>query len=184
MGAGALAGSARRGSRAVARHRRQDCRRHTEPPIEDEGSAVPSECVSYYEEARARARRRKSAWNLLLIPAVVLPIAGFWRLVFLLAARVHVALYPDQTWGVHSAGLGVILTVVAPFFAAIPVGLYVGNITVWLIRPARRVLDREAEKYEGTDFQASQRQLLVAMLYVVPPALALAILGVFLPWYV
>ena len=34
--------------------------------------------MSYLDEARSRAKRRKSPWNILLIPAVVLPLLTLW----------------------------------------------------------------------------------------------------------
>lgn len=140
--------------------------------------------MSYYDDARARARRRKSPWNLLLIPAIVLPIALLWRLAFALGGYVHLALYPGQTWRSHSHGLGAILAAVAPFFATIPTALYMGNIIVCMIPAARRTFDREAIGYPGTDFRSSQQRLLVMIRYIVPPALLLTVVGVLMPWYV
>jgi hypothetical protein len=41
--------------------------------------------------------------------------------------------------------------------AAMALGFMLGNILIWLIRPARRVLDAEAKGYLGTSFVESMR---------------------------
>jgi hypothetical protein len=34
--------------------------------------------MSYFDDARLRAKRRKSPWNLLLIPTIAIPWLGAW----------------------------------------------------------------------------------------------------------
>jgi hypothetical protein len=139
--------------------------------------------IDYFEEARTRARRRKSPWNLLLIPASAMSIGLItWRAALLLGA-LHQAIYPGQTFTSTSRGLGAILAALAPFFGAIPLGLYLGNVLVWLVPPARRALDREALPYPGTGFREAQGQLLLFARYLVLPALVAGLVGALLPWY-
>jgi hypothetical protein len=138
--------------------------------------------MGFYDEARERAGRRRSPWNLIL----VLLIAGICLLIWFALAVVlealHEAIYPTQTLATTPRGVGAILAGVAPFFAAIPLAMYVENWLIWSIRPARRILDREASRAPSADFRSAQRQMAQACRYLVLPALGLAILGALLPW--
>ena len=105
----------------------------------------------------------------------------WWELAKLFEA-VHGAIYAGQNLTVTPRGVGAALTAVAPFFAAIPTAMFIGNILVWLVPPARRALDAEAKPHPGTDFRASQHQMLLLIRYLVVPALGVALLGALLPW--
>jgi len=134
--------------------------------------------MGYLEEARKRASRRKSAWNLLLIPVVLGTWAVMWyasvRAVGQLLRHTHpglrFVLLPDSGGGTLIA-LGLL-------FAWLPLAMVVGNILVATIAPARRTLDREAQTVPGTDLVSANRGLLNVMLVVTPMGLLLAILGI------
>ena len=62
------------------------------------------------------------------------------------------------------------------FFAALPLGLMFSNLIFWLIPPLRRIEDREAVGYKGTDFRNSMKGLCVFAGFSVPLGLATSIL--------
>ncbi len=137
--------------------------------------------MTYYEEARRRARRRRSPWNLLLIPAVILPAGGLWWAAVKSLEALHGIFYPTRHL-LASNAVGAILAAVSPFFAVLPVAMIVGNYLVWLVPPARQVLDREATPYPGTGFRQSQQQLMQFAKYLVPIGLGIGIIGALIPW--
>ena len=129
----------------------------------------------------ARARRRNSRWNLLLIPAVLLPIIAFWVAAVLLTQQAHMLVYPSQTLR-NAKGLWVIVAVMAPLLAAVPLGMLVGNFLVWQVGPAREALDREAEPEPATTFAESQSALLRIALLGLAIAVVATAIGTLSPW--
>ncbi len=134
--------------------------------------------MSYLAEAQKRAQRRRSAWNLLLIPAVLLPLG---LLVLLVLQFLHQARYPAQALA-SASGFGPIFTTIGALLAAIPLSLLIGNRLVWLIIPTRRVLEHEATAVPKTDFVSAQRQLIRFGRIAVPVSLGLAVLGALVSW--
>ena len=137
--------------------------------------------IRFTEAQIARARRRKSRWNLLLIPAVLFPIIAVWVATVLLAQQGHMHLYPGQTLR-NGKGLWVIVAVMAPALAAVPLGMLVGNFLVWLVGPARRALDREAAPDPTLTYEATQSALLKFALLAVAIALVATALGTLSSW--
>ncbi len=138
--------------------------------------------MNWYDEARSRAGRRRSPWNLLLIPATVVPLGLLWWGFAALLELVHGTLYSAQGFSSTPRGVGPILAAVAPVFAAAPLSMLIGNTLVQWIRPARRALEGEAAHVPRTDFSTVQHQLLRAGLVLVPIGFGLAVLGALLPW--
>ncbi len=137
--------------------------------------------MSYLAEAQKRAQRRRSAWNLLLVPAVLLPLGLLvWGLVLVLQL-LHQARYPAQALA-SASGFGPIFTTIGALLAAIPLSLLIGNRLVWLIIPTRRVLEHEATAVPKTDFVSAQRQLIRFGRIAVPVSLGLAVLGALVSW--
>jgi hypothetical protein len=112
----------------------------------------------YIGRARLRAQRRKSAWNLVLVPLGAGSVAGTMYLLFQVMWRLHTAIYPAHTgklgefWGT-GIGSGAFISsflLVAPlFFAALPIGMILANLLAWTIPPVRRAFMREAEGGAG-----------------------------------
>ena len=50
----------------------------------------------FYTEARQRAKRRKSPWNLILIPLVIGGIGSVWYGLFQLMWKIHINIYPEH----------------------------------------------------------------------------------------
>src|SRR5262249_46360483 len=127
--------------------------------------------MGYFEEARKRASRRRSAWNLLLIPAVLGTWAAMWyasvqavgQLLRYTRPGLHFVLLPDSGAGTL-IGLGLL-------FAWLPLAMVVSNILVATVAPARRTLDREAQAVPGTDLVSANTRLLKVMLVITPMGL-------------
>jgi hypothetical protein len=144
-----------------------------------EGLVVHGEgAMGYFEEARKRASRRRSAWNLLLIPAVLGTWAAMWytsvqavgQLLRYTRPGLHFVLLPDSGGGTL-IGLGLL-------FAWLPLAMVVSNVLVATVAPARRTLDREAQAVPVTDRVSANTRLLKVMLVITPTGLFLAILGI------
>jgi hypothetical protein len=137
--------------------------------------------MNYFERARHRARRRKSPWNLLLIPAVLIPLSALYLGSLLAVEALHLQISPGESLR-NAKGFGVILATISPFFGAIPLALILGNFLIWFVPPARNVLDAEAKAFPETSFWNAQKKLFKLSLVMVPVSVALSISGVLLPW--
>src|SRR3989304_1036932 len=96
----------------------------------------------YFERARQRAKRRKSPWNLVLIPLGFGGIALICYALFQLMWRVHMWLHPDHVdrfkefW---AEGIGLpafvssFLLFIPLLFAAVPLGMLFANALAWCI---------------------------------------------------
>lgn len=138
--------------------------------------------MGYITDARTRAGRRRSLWNLLLIPCYLVP----WFLLILtslislgrLYGRVHAVtgfgLVPDTVGGIFMA--------VGSLFAWLGPAMILANLLVATVAPARRALDREAAAFPGTDRAAANRRLLRLSRYLTPAGVAVALAGVVIPW--
>ncbi len=137
--------------------------------------------MSYLSKARERARRRKSPWNLLLIPGVTIPSLALWWIQLVLLAALHETLYPGQVLR-GAQGVGAVVAGVAPLFSAPPISMMLSNAAIALLGPARRALEREAQFVDGAGYVDSQRQLWRIAKWVSPTALLLGIVGAVVSW--
>jgi hypothetical protein len=138
--------------------------------------------MGYITDARTRAGRRRSPWNLLLIPCYTVP----W---FVLVLASLIAL--GKIYGlVHAGGefrlvpdsIGGILMAVGSLFAWLCPSMVLANLLVAAVPPARRALDREAMSVPGTDRAAANRSLLRLSRYLTPAGVAIALAGAVIPW--
>lgn len=148
--------------------------------------ALSERLTNYYREARWRARRRKSAWNILLSLFCIGSGLALWYALFQLVWAFHAALYPthrfDQFWqpGIGPSSLALsFLMMFAPVPGAITLGFMLGNLMAWLIPPARRTLDAEAEGYPGTSFRDSMRGLARLCAWTLPTGLCMALIAAY-----
>lgn len=134
--------------------------------------------MGYFQEARARAKRRRSRWNLLLIPAVL----GTWALTWYASARALGQLVrhlrPDRQFVFLPDSGGGALMAIGLLFAWLPLAMVLGNLLVAAIPAARRVLDREAEGVPGTDLASSNWRMLKVAAFLTPAGLLIALAGV------
>lgn len=135
--------------------------------------------MTYYDEARARAKRRKSAWNLLLIPAVVVAWFLLTWLSWVVLGTLYRSLHPGREFVILPEGVGGIVMAVGPLLAWIAPAMIIGNLLVAAVAPARRALDEEARPISGSDFSSANRSLLKMSLVVTPAALLVSVLAAF-----
>jgi hypothetical protein len=136
----------------------------------------------YYVDARHRAKRRKSPWNLILIPLCGGSAIAIGYALFRLVWRFHVVFYPDhqlpQFW---QEGIGFnsfvpsFLMVFSLAPGSIATGFMLGNLLARLIPPARRVFDAEARDFPGTSFRDSMGGLFKTAVWTLPSGLAIAL---------
>ena len=138
--------------------------------------------MGYITDARTRAGRRRSRWNLLLIPCYLVP----WLLLVLgsvialgnLYGLIHVAdgfrVLPDTVGGIFMA--------IGSLFAWLGPSMILANLMVATVPAARRALDREATGIPGTDRATANRRLLRVSCYLTPAGAAMALIGVIMPW--
>jgi hypothetical protein len=141
---------------------------------------------TFLANARQRASRRKSKWNL-LSPLLMAPLCAlFWWAGAELAWLAHVAFFQSSASAVSRnwmAALGrqnsvpVLLMVLPPFLPAISGAMLAGNFLIHLIPPARRALDGESRSSPGTDYATAQHTLLRVTAVLVGIAAGLALTG-------
>lgn len=138
----------------------------------------------FYAAARSRAQRRKSLWNLILIPLGLAGWLGTGYLLFRSVWTFHVWLYPGHQFrnfwqeGISfSSFVPSFLMLFAPALGTIAFGFAIANCIAWLLAPARRVFDEEAAGYSGTSFRESTRALLRISLLTLPARLVVAMLA-------
>ena len=137
--------------------------------------------MSYIEEVRNRAKRRRSRWNLLLIPAVLLPLVLILVGTMFLVAALHSTIYPGQNLN-NARGIASILATVPLLFGGLPLSMLIGNMIVSAVTPARRALDEEAALVPGTSFEAAQSRVRALALYLIPASAVMCAVGSLLPW--
>jgi len=134
--------------------------------------------MGYLEEARKRATRRRSAWNLLLIPAVLGTWLTMWYASVRAAGQLLRYTHPGLRFVLLPDSPGGTLIALGLLFAWLPLAMVISNVLIAMLGPARRALDREAQMVPETDFASANRRLLRLMLVIVPAGLLLAILGI------
>jgi hypothetical protein len=137
---------------------------------------------TYISEARQRAKRRKSPWNLLLIPLVIIGVGGvmyIWAQALLTIQRY---LMPDDIIFSSYTTIGGALMFIPILFPSLGIGMMIANLLVWLIRPARVTLDKEAMGIKSTSFPEAMKGLAIVtviMLIIVLPLNTLGVLNYF-----
>jgi hypothetical protein len=141
---------------------------------------------SWYSGARRRARRRKSAWNLILVPFAFAGGLGVWYGLFRVVWAFHVAVYPEHSlqdfWGEgisFSSFVPSFLMVFAVAPGAMCLGFVIANCTTWLVPPARRALDAESVGYRGTSFRKATITLLKIGAWTLSAGLVIALVAAY-----
>jgi hypothetical protein len=132
---------------------------------------------NYVADARERAKRRRSKWNLLLIPFAVAGIGLSWYGLTRPLIILRTLFFPHDAFLMNGTRVGNIVTYVSPGFSALGIGLVFANACIWMIPPARRALDQEGRGVKGGQFEASNLALLKFTGIVSAVALSLAVLG-------
>jgi hypothetical protein len=111
----------------------------------------------YSTNARHRASRRKSPWNLLLLVFVIAFIVLYWVLFFKAAGLYFQFLHKPSFDSHQRSEASRIVIVLGAFFTSMPLGMLTANFLVWCIPPARRALEAEAAAFPGTEYSSAQR---------------------------
>ncbi|TMA32570.1 MAG: hypothetical protein E6J87_12525 [Deltaproteobacteria bacterium] len=138
--------------------------------------------MGYITAARASAKRRRSLWNLLLIPCWIVPWLVLWMASAIALGRLYAQIHSVGGIRILPDTLGGILIAVGLLFAWLAPAMILANLLVSLVPPARRALDREASTVRGTDRASANRGLLKLSCYVSPAGLVAVIAGLVIPW--
>ena len=121
----------------------------------------------FYTDARNRAQRRKSIWNLVLIPFCFAVFFLIWYMFFRLVWSFHIAVYPshhlEDFWGNGIGFKSFFLSFLMVFSltpGSLALAFILGNLLFHLIPRARKVFDDEAKGYSGTGYRESLGLLL------------------------
>lgn len=127
-----------------------------------------------------RAKRRKSAWNLLLFPIFVSSFATSWYASTRLLGEVYRAYHPTAEFALLPDTPVSIVLALAPFFGWYAPSMIVANAIVWLVPRARRALDTEAQGRPETQFAKAMHDLWVVARVLTPVALGVALVAAIL----
>ena len=140
--------------------------------------------VSWYTEARQRAQRRKSLWNLILIPLSLAFWFGVWYGLFRLVWAFHITFYPQhnlQNFWPEGASLPSFVPSFLMVFALMPgsicLGLALANCIVWIVTPARRAFEAESIGYKSVSFREATSALLILAAWTVSTGLVIALIA-------
>ena len=138
--------------------------------------------MGYITDARTRAGRRRSRWNLLLIPCYILP----WLLLVFGSAlefgRLHALIHATGPVGVVPDTIGGLLIAVGSLFGWLGPSMIIANQLVSTVPAARHALDREATSVPGTDRRSANRALFRMSRVLMPVGLLVALAGALMPW--
>lgn len=138
--------------------------------------------MSYLDEAVERAKRRKSAWNLLLLPAVIVPFGVMWWLSVVGVGKLYRVVHPQTEFILLPDTVGAIFMAIGLVFAWLPPAMIIGNFITFMVPAARRALQAEAATVRGGDFRSANRGLLKGTAILTPAGILVTLLGVWLPW--
>jgi hypothetical protein len=138
--------------------------------------------MGYMTDGRSRASRRRSRWNLLLIPCYILPWLLLWFGSALVFGRLYALIHASTRVRVLPDTIGGILIAVGALFAWLGPSMIIANQLVAAVPVARRALDQEATAVPGSDRQSANRALLRMSRVLVPVGFLVALAGVLLPW--
>lgn len=140
----------------------------------------------YLREAGARAKRRKSLWNLILIPFVFAGAVLAYILQFKILWAIHVVIYPDHSGKLSvfwqkGLSLGAFISsflLAGPIFiSSLVLGMIIANLLAWCIIPARKTFNKEAQGIKGTSFPESMRVLGKLAAFLAPLSFLLGLIG-------
>jgi hypothetical protein len=146
-----------------------------------------SKPAKYYAEARHRAGRRKSPWNLILIPLCAGSAIAIGYALFRVVWLFHVGVYPDhrlRDFWQKGISFGSFVPSFLMVFALAPgslaAGFLLGNVLAWLVPPARHAFEAEAGGFPGTTFRESMAGLFRMAMWTLPGGLAVALAAAYL----
>lgn len=143
-----------------------------------------SRADTYFQRARQRAQRRKSPWNLILIPLAIGGIGTAWFLLARGLLNLQHIFIPDSAILSGYIRVGSILMFVFPVFPSIGIGMIMANLIAWCIPPARKVFEKEAKGIKSTSFTKANRHLIIFSLILFAAVAPMCLLGAMNYFYV
>ena len=137
--------------------------------------------MGYITSARARAGRRRSRWNLLLIPCYFVTWFALVMVSFVALGALYARMHPAVPFRILPDTVGGILMAVGSLFAWLGPAMMLANVMVASVRPARRALDHEAAAVPGTDRASANRDLGRVSRILTPIGIVVALAGMFIP---
>ena len=140
----------------------------------------------YIQEAQERAKRRKSLWNLILIPFVIIGGVFVYIIQFKILWLIHVIIYPNHSGHLSEFWRGGLpfSVFISSFLLAMPIlissivlSMIIANLLAWCIIPARRTFDKEAQGIKGVSFCEAMGALGKIAAYLVPICFVLGLIG-------
>jgi hypothetical protein len=129
------------------------------------------------KDVRYRAQRRKSPWNLILIPFSIAGMAFFWWLFALPIFYFQNSMNAENAFLSSGTRIGLIMFYIGLGVTSVGPGLMIANVVAWIITPARLVFNREAEGHFGTDLRSSMTGLMRFSLVVFFVAYPISFIG-------
>ena len=140
----------------------------------------------YFKRISVRAKRRKSPWNLLLLPLILGWLFVITCSLLGLMWWVHTLAFPEhagrflELWAAHSSSSSTVpgLLFFAPLlFVAIPLSMMATNLCVWQIPAARQAFEQEARGHKFTTFKEAMAGLWLFTKILAPICLVLSLIG-------
>jgi hypothetical protein len=154
----------------------------TPPQEDDQLSRLGSELRdgSWAKNARQRARRRRSPWNLLLLAFGLTLWLAIGALLGWGAEMLHGTFHPatGPLFSNAPLRLNTALVLFPCVFASICPAMLLTNFLVYRIPPARLAMELEDRGYSGVDYSSSQRALLRLGIWICLVCLPLVLVGV------
>src|SRR5690348_17337940 len=151
-----------------------------EPTLKNIGKEVFAS--GYLERARSRKRTSKTIWDFIFMPIGFGAVGAFWYAFVKLFLWFHLLVYPGDATRLDATAntpmaIATGLMFIAPVFSAIPLGFLTSNVLMWLIPPARRASEKNAEGVKWASFHEAQVVLLKIALVLVPLGVVSGIVG-------
>jgi hypothetical protein len=144
--------------------------------------------IHFKEEQYKRAGRRKSPWNLVLIPFCFGSAFLIGYSLFQIVSSFHSMIYPSleihelgKTNGTFLEQLPLIVMAWSLVPGSVTAGFYIGNIMVWFIKPAREIFEKESKDHQGTDFKSTMNTLGKITLWALPIGLVISFVAACFP---
>lgn len=141
-------------------------------------TATPPEFVA---AAYERAQRRRSRWNLILFPALLLPLGALCYVTARLLGELYIVRHDTPAGGILPPTVAGILIAIGSLIACFAPAMIIGNGLAWVVRPARRTFEREGAGFPGVTLRSANAGLLRIAILMTPLGLAIGLLAALLP---
>jgi hypothetical protein len=135
-------------------------------------------------EARQRAKRRRSPWNLLLVLIVIIVSGGVIYVSAQALLAIQRCLISDDAIFWSYTTIGGTLMFIPLIILSFGIGMMITNLIMWLIRPARMAFDKEAIGIKGASFSEAMKGLATLTFIILIITIPLNVFGVLNCFYI